>query len=274
MPSSTVPLVVGYVPGRTERARIAGALRGRARVQWAESMAELRSAVRRHRGPIAAVFLAPRDATGATAGPVVRDLATVAPNVPVIAYCRTGIEHSRDIRALAAAGVHEFLFVGVDDAGAAVRTVLASAQRACAVEAVLAALRPRIPESLHPLAEYGVAHPDHARSVAAIAAMLGVHRKTLFNHCRRAGAPAPAELLTWCRLLLAAHMLATTASTVEAVAMDLEFPSDTALRNTMKRYTGQRASDVRRRGGLSYVLGEFSNRLKETSSRLADAPGN
>lgn len=54
--------------------------------------------------------------------------------------------------------------------------------------------------------------------------------------------------------------------------MDLEFPSDTALRNTMKRYTGQRASDVRRRGGLSYVLGEFADRLRETASQHADVP--
>lgn len=191
MPTSTVPLVVGYVPGRTERARIAGALRGRARVQWVESMADLRATMRRQQGPIAAVILAPRDATGATAGPVVRDLSTAAPNVPVIAHCRTGIEHSRDIRAMAAAGVHEFLFVGVDDTGAGVRTVLASAQRACAAEAVLAALRPRLPPSLHALAEYSVSHPDQARSVPAIAAMLGVNRKTLFNHCRKAGGPDP-----------------------------------------------------------------------------------
>jgi methylphosphotriester-DNA--protein-cysteine methyltransferase len=77
------------------------------------------------------------------------------------------------------------------------------------------------------------------------------------------GLPPPSELLVWCRLLLVSHLLATTVRTVESVAMELEFPSDTALRNTIKRYTGMRASEVRERGGLVCMLQAFRDRLAQ-----------
>lgn len=36
--------------------------------------------------------------------------------------------------------------------------------------------------------------------------------------------------------------------------MQLDFPSDTSLRNMMKRYTGLKASEVRERGGAQCVV--------------------
>ena len=179
----------------------------------------------------------------------------------IVAHCRTGVEHAADIRRMAEAGVHEFLFAGVDDNGVALRGVLGSAQRACAAVAVLGALLPVLPVDLHRLAEYCVTHASQARSVAGVAATLGVHRKTLLNRCVRAGAPAPAELINWCRLMVAAQLLTATGQTVEWVALELEFPSDTALRNSMKRYTGLRAMDVRRQGGVRVVVQAFQRRL-------------
>jgi len=255
-----VPLIVGYVATQTERARITGALRGWARTQWADSLAELAPMTRRARGGPTTVIVAARDGDGHAAAPVVGELVRLTPHVPVIAYCYTGIEHAADIRQMAEAGAHEFLFVGVDDSGLALRAVLASAQRACAAEGVLVAVRPVIPEPLHRVAEYCVTHPTQARTVAGVAAMLGIHRKTLLNQCVRAGGPAPAELIAWCRLMLAAQLLATTGQTVEWVALELDYPSDTALRNAMKRHTGLRASDVRRQGGLRCVLDAYTRR--------------
>ncbi|MDE3171456.1 MAG: AraC family transcriptional regulator [Gemmatimonadota bacterium] len=256
-----LPLVLGYLPSEKERARITGALRGWARTHWVETLAELPGTLRHARGGTVTIVLSPRDHDGRETVGVVPDLLGGAPCVAIVAHCRTGVEHAADIRRMAEAGVHEFLFAGVDDNGVALRGVLASAQRACAAVAVLGTLLPVLPAELHRLAEYCVTHPTQARSVAGVAATLGVHRKTLLNHCVRAGAPPPAELINWCRLMVAAQLLTATGQTVEWVALELEFPSDTALRNSMKRYTGLRATDVRRQGGVRVVVQAFQRRL-------------
>ena len=48
--------------------------------------------------------------------------------------------------------------------------------------------------------------------------------------------------------------MASTCRTIESIALQLEFPSDTSLRNMMKRYTGLKASEVRQRGGARCVV--------------------
>ncbi len=257
-----MPLIVGYVANEKERARMTGALRGWARTLWADAPAELPAMVRQARGAPVTVVLSPRDAEGHETASIVPELLHYAPCVAVVAHCRTGVEHAADIRRMADAGVHEFLFAGVDDGGLALRGVLASAQRACAAVAVLEALLPVLPPSLHRLAEYCVTHATQAHSVSGVASTLGVHRKTLLNHCVRAGAPPPAEMINWCRLMLAAQLLTATGQTVEWVALELEFPSDTALRNSMKRYTGLRATEVRRQGGVGVVVKALERRFQ------------
>ncbi len=256
------PQIIGYVANQTERARITGALRGWALVLWAGSLGDVPGLVRDADVAPAAAIVAARDAGGARGPTVVRELAALVPHLPVIAHCRTGVDHAADVRAMAEAGVHEFLFVGVDDNGAGLRSVLASAQRACAAERVAEMVRPLLPDRLRSIATACLTHPVQGRTVAGLAKLLGVHRKTLLNHCARDGGPSPAALIAWCRLMLAAHLLATTGQTVEWVALELEYPSATALRNAMKRYTGLRASEVTRDGGLARVVRAFKRQTK------------
>ncbi|HEU4989248.1 MAG TPA: helix-turn-helix domain-containing protein [Gemmatimonadaceae bacterium] len=261
------PTIVGYVGDQTERARITGALRGWALVLWAGALGELPDLVRRGAEPPAAAIVAPRDHLGADGSEIVRQLSAIAPAMPVIAHCHTGVEQAAEVRAMAAAGVHEFLFAGVDDTGVAARSVFASAQRACAAAAVNSVVRPLFSERLAEIAGACLSHPVQARTVAGLAGLLGVHRKTLRNHCVREGALTPAELIAWCRLMLATHLLAMTGETVEWVALELEYPSATALRNTMKRYTGLRAGEVIETGGLARVADEFARRLQGPAAR-------
>lgn len=260
-PALPLPVVVVCLPAGKPQWCVQDALRGRAIVRVVKSLGELDAALRHERAAITAVVVGSRDADGALAAPVVREITAALPGLPIVAYCRAGIEHSPDIRSLAAAGVHDFLFEGVDDSGVALRAVLASAGRTCAAETVLAALKPHLPARLHRFAEYALSYPEQALTVSVVANMLGVHRKTLFNYCIEERLPPPSELLVWYRLLLAAHLLASTARTIESVALEMEFPSDTSLRNMMKRHTGLRAGEVRERGGLACVLEMFGERL-------------
>ena len=106
-----------------------------------------------------------------------------------------------------------------------------------------------------------LSRPHEVTTVTRLAAALAVHRKTLVNHCARAGFLPPAALIGWCRLAVVGYLLERTGATVESIALSLEYPSHTALRNLVKRYTRLRATDIRQHGGLSIVVEAFARRV-------------
>jgi AraC-like DNA-binding protein len=256
------PLVLALVLGDAERGRVRAALRARYRVRFLERMIELSRAALSADDPLAAVIVEARDIDGRSTAETVRQLRDAAIALPIIAYCRTGAEHTTDTRALVGAGVHELLYEGINDSGVALRTVLESALLAMLGERAAAAFIARLPERLWGFVKQVTAHPETQR-VAALADALGCDRKTLVNHCKNARTPPPRELLAWCRLAVVAELLTSTTETVESIAFQLEFPSDTALRNMIKRYTGLRASDVRAQGGMQCILKAFDKVLRE-----------
>jgi len=52
----------------------------------------------------------------------------------------------------------------------------------------------------------------------------------------------------------------TRSCTIERIAIELGYASDTALRNTIKRYTGQRAGQIRNAGGVDAVVAALEAR--------------
>lgn len=133
-------------------------------------------------------------------------------------------------------------------------------------------LAPLVPAALHPMVEATLAAPDLVTNVPMLAAVLRVHRKTLFNRCERAVFLAPGELVTWTRLALVAYLLETTACSIETIAMELCYPSDTSLRNAMKRYTGQRPSEIREQGGVEIVVRALRRRLSGAGGSRSARP--
>lgn len=238
------------------RARVESALRSRARVV---AVGSTRAAEHALAGacsrPTAAVFSA-TDVQGRSCLPLVRTLTQLRPTVPVIGYCTADGTASRDVLSLARAGVLDVMFRGVDDHGRAVRRFVETASTSRGVDDILRAITPGLHAALVPLVRYCLEHPK-VTSVAALADAMGVHRKTLFVHCRGASAPPPGIIMTWCKLLLAAHLLATSLRSVEAVALDLGFASATALRNMTKRYTGLRPTAFRDGSAMPVVTRAF-----------------
>lgn len=261
-------LIVGVV----ERARISDALRGRFVVEFADRVAGLEHGFNASGRPLAGVILESHDADRRTTADLIRFMRGARPHVPVVGYCRAGIAHSSDVLALAVAGVNELLFHGVDDTGAALRAVLAAARQSTVGHIVAEALVPHVPDSLWPLIRHVAAHPAESQRVADVARVLGYHRKTLVNHCAKACAPPPQELIAWCRIAVVGHLLDSSTSTVEAIALQLDFPSDTALRNLLKRYVGLRATTIRASGGLSAVVAAFQ-RAVAASGLARGTPG-
>ena len=89
---------------------------------------------------------------------------------------------------------------------------------------------------------------------ATLARVLGVSRRGLAQHLADAGYPPPQRLITWGRLIAAAHLLEATRTSADAVANALHFPSGSAFRNTCQRYLYATPREIRARGGADYVV--------------------
>ena len=252
-----LPEAVLLVRNRTERARLSEALRGRARPRFVETVAELEQAVLRNVDPLAAVIAEPRDAEGVPSGPTLSRLRERRPGLSLVGYCGAGHEHSGAILELAAAGVHELMFKGMDESRHVLASVLARATHANAASSVLAVVMPRLSEAAQPYVSYCVHHAREDFDVEELASAFGLHRKTLIQRLREADLPTPSALIAWCRLFMVAHLLHTGDRAVDDIALALDFPSPGALRNLVKRYTGARPLELRARGGVRAVLEHF-----------------
>ena len=258
--------MIGLVLGASERARMASALRGRSlEVVFVDRITELSDAVKRTRLPIAAIITEVRDVEGQPVHEIIGDLHAGGTGTPLVAYCRPGAEHSSDIRELVLAGAHQLLFHGVDDAGIALRHILDAAQQASVGERAADQLMHVVPPKLAAFVSHVTRYPATQR-VSEVAEALGYHRKTLVNHCAQAEFLSPHEVLCWCRLAVAGELMASSCRTIESIAHQLDFPSDTSLRNMMKRYTGLKASEVRERGGARCVVAAMRRAVPRTGS--------
>jgi AraC-like DNA-binding protein len=272
----TVRGVGALILDREAQARVRAALAcaghggapGGVAVEFHATGASLLAAVRERR--LAAVVLEPRDGAGLATDATVRAIRRGYPSLPVIAYVLPGRACSADILALARAGVHELVLRGVDDVGIALRAAVSSAVRQSVAERVLREAAPLVGTAALEILRYCLEHAAEAPTIHGVARALGVHRKTLVNRMRAASLPPPRALLGWCRLLVAAELLDDPARPVEQVALELDFPSGTAFRNMLRRYTALGPREVRENGGLECVLHAFKRAL--VAGRDADRP--
>lgn len=264
-------VVLALVQGANERARIKEALKGRADVHFAERIAQIDNEFIALRSIALGLIVESHDSDGRSCDDLIRYVRERQPGVPVVGYCRAGIAYASDVRLLAVAGVHELLFHGIDDSGSALRTVITMAGQACVADIVTHAFLPLLPERIVPFVRHVVSQPATAQHVTAVAAALGYHRKTLVNQCAQGMLPPPKELISWCRLGVVGQLLGSSRCTIESIALQLDFPSDTALRNLVKRYLGMRATEVREHGGLGVVIAAFKRALADiqATSRAA-----
>ncbi len=250
------PVALALVRDRGAGARLAEALRQRGPGTPVEATLRVVSRVAELRDALAArtyvlVVVEPRDADGVPTEEAVRALRARHPDVPVVGHVAAQPGMSADVLALARAGVHELVVAGIDDVAHTLRTALASAGRRSTAERVLADVMPLVPVAALPVLRYSLEHATAAPDVPALARALGVSRQTLAARMRQAGLPGPRALSIWCRLLLAAELLAGEGRPVDEVALTLDFASANAFRNLLRRYADLGPSQVRRDRGAS-----------------------
>jgi AraC-like DNA-binding protein len=169
---------------------------------------------------------------------------------------RSRIEGGALVR-LVQTGAHALLLVDDRLTTLDCRRVLTEAIVKSGVSAGQKRLLAAAPPPVRRLLEYGLRYAHEPVTVAMAAQSLAVHRKTLFWWCAEAGLPAPQQLLGWCRLLAAATLLEDAGRRVDHIALDLDFPSGTALRNLLYRYCGVSPSQLRCEGALAEIRRRF-----------------
>jgi AraC-like DNA-binding protein len=256
---STRLVVVALVVGTKCRARVRGALAGHADVHFCETRAELLPVAAMNRA--SAIIAEPRDRHGDDVSATVASLRSGMPSVPVIAYIADEHATSGDILAMARAGVHDLVRSGFDDVGFALGAALASATATCATSAAREELEELVTADAWPFVSYCLTRAHGPISVSGAANALGLDRRTLVRRLERAGLPSPRRIAGWCRVVAAARLLDEPIYTLEQAALRLEFPSGTALRNMMMRYTGLKPREIRENGGVHCVMHLFRREL-------------
>ena len=245
------------------RARLYEATRNDAHLHLCDRQAELLALVRNGLADVVVVDM--RDASGESTLSTVRTIREDFPSVPVVLYFAISPSISRDMLEFARAGVNDLVLRDVDDVKVTLRASLSSAGDHCSARSIAAEVATLVPPNVAPIIRYCLENGRRALTVEDVAAALNVHRKTLVDRLNAAGLPTPSAIIAWCRLLVSARLLEDPGRSVEQVALLLDFPSGTSMRNMIKRYTGLRTGEVRENGGLRCVLHAFKRELARAS---------
>jgi AraC-like DNA-binding protein len=261
--------IVALVQHPQLRARITAAGRPSLRARFCETREELRALA--HSSGASAVIAEPFDARGGEVWPTIAAIRDGFPSLPIVAFCAVGPSLSWDIVHMVRAGAHELLIRDVDDTPHRLRAILARARSTCTATWARSELSPLVPHQVWSPFEYCLQNAFRCVRVDEMARSAGMDRRTLTRQFARAGLPAPSTVAAWTRLVVAGVLLEDGGRPLEEIALELEFPSASALRSMLNRYTRLRPAEVRENGGGRCVLSAFKNVLR-SSRRAARDP--
>jgi|SRR5688572_11942523 len=248
------------------RARVRETLRGGLELRLCDTCSELRGLALGAGASI--VVTEPVDRHMKAAWPVVAEIRRAFPRLPVLGYCSLRASVSGDIVDLVRAGVHDIAISDVDDSVVALRSKLARARAIGTAEWALCELAPLLNRNMNPVVHYCLTSAARSTTVRELADVFAVNRKTLVNWCRDACAPPPGNLLSWCRVLMAAELLEDEGRSVEHIALELNFPTAGAMRAMLKRYMSLGPQGIRAAGGARYVLDALKRTLSNNPGAL------
>jgi AraC-like DNA-binding protein len=257
-------LIATLLPQPAHVQRLQAALRDRHELRECDGWAELFRACDREPVRVAVVDLF---AEGEVNFEILRQIKQRLPRLTLVAYVTMGPDRGHALFDAGRVGVDGLVLAGEDDAP---RSLLALIERA--ESSSLAGVVRRALDGVDPLVTdavlLSVARAHERLSPAALARLLAMPRRVVTQRLAASGFPPPQRLLTWGRLILAAHMLEDGHRSADRVARGLDFPSGSAFRNTCQRYLQASPLQVRERGGASYVIRIL---LRRVNARIAAA---
>jgi AraC-like DNA-binding protein len=183
----------------------------------------------------------------------VRHLKHRLPRVTLIAYVAFTADRAHDVFDAGRQGMDGLVIADQDDAP---RPLLALIEQA--ESRSLGSTIRRILDDVEPTARdamlLSVTRAHERLAPEGLARLLALPRRTVSDRLAVAGFPPPQRLLTWGRLIVAAHLLEDAHRSADRIAAALDFPSGSAFRNTCQRYLGATPGEIRERGGAAYVV--------------------
>ncbi len=196
-----------------------------------------------------------------------RELKQRLPRLTLVAYVDMAADRGHDLFDAGRAGVDGLVLAGEDDAP---RPLLALIERA--ESRSLAGLVRRSLDGVDPVVAdavlLAVTRAHERLSPAGLARLLAQPRRAVTQRLAAEGFPVPQRLITWGRLVTAAHMLEDEHRSADRVAATLDFPSGSAFRNSCQRYLHATPGQIRSRGGAAYVVRAL---LRQVHARVASA---
>lgn len=195
-----------------------------------------------------------------------RALKTRLPRLAVIGYVDVTADRARDLFDAGRQGVDGLIVADRDDTPMEFVRVIALAESRALSDVVRKQLR-GVDSVVYDAVMLAITRAHERLSPAGLSRQLGVPRRTVAQKLSVSGYPPPLRLLTWGRLIVAAHMMEDRHRSADRVAASLEFPSGSAFRNTCQRYLHATPSQIRARGGAQYVIRTFFRQVQIPSMR-------
>ena len=200
---------------------------------------------------------------GAASFDNIRRLKLRLPRLSLILYVAASLERARDLFDAGRQGMDGLIIVDRDDSPIEFLRVIGLAESRTLADVVRKQVSGE-DSVVYDAVMLAITRAHERLSPARLASLLSVPRRTLSQRLATAGYPAPLRLLTWGRLIVAAHMMEDRRRSADRVAASLEFPSGSAFRNTCNRYLHSTPTQIRMRGGAQYVIRSFFRQVNTT----------
>ena len=255
-------VIATLLPQASHVQRLRRAIRDRHQLSECDGWASLARTCDREPVRVAVVDLY---AEGALALDKVQRLKQRLPRLTVLAYVTMAPDRAHDLFDAGRAGLDGLVLSGEDDAPRPLLALIEGAESRSLAGVVRGSLE-GVDEVVADAVLLAVTHADERLSSADLARLLALPRRSVTQRLAGEGFPAPHRLLTWGRLVVAAHMLEDSHRSADRVATTLDFPSGSAFRNTCQRYLHATPGQIRSRGGATYVVRTL---LRQVHDRLA-----
>ncbi|MEO7963318.1 MAG: AraC family transcriptional regulator [Gemmatimonadaceae bacterium] len=243
-------IVAALVPHTVRLQRLRSALRGRHELQLCSDWAGLTMLCDAQPVHMTVIDLY---ACGEADLESLRGLRRRFPRLTIVMYVAPLAARLSDLFDMGRLGIDALILADRDDSVVSMIPMIEQAEArgvAAPLHTLLAHLHP-IPRDAALLA---VTRAHERLSSELLASTLQVTRRTLARHLEVAGLPTPQRLITWGRLIVAAHLMEDGERSFDRVARALHYPSGSAFRNMCQRYVKATPSEIRANGGAAWVL--------------------
>lgn len=259
-------LLAYLLPNQTHARRLQLAVRNRHTLVTCNDWGALKRTCEREPVELAVVDLF---AGGSADFEEVRWLRVHCPRVSLVAYVALAAERARDLFDAGKAGINGLVVADQDDSPREMIALIERAQARSAAEVLHRALElERQPAAVRDAMMLAVTRAHEHLTPERLARLTGMPRRVLSRRLTEAGFPPPQRLITWGRLIMAAHMLESPQRSADRIALALDFPSGSAFRNTCQRYLHATPQQIRARGGAAYVGRVLMRHLQPASAEL------